>query len=134
MGLDNGICVRRTEQTNTKSWLSRYCGHWDTKGEFDFDICYWRKCHNIREIVQEITGDRFVDGGDTILTFSDLVALQAELAELNEETWEEKGYSFWSWEDHEPVNNGHLASLAELLAALIDEGEDEYIVYFYDSY
>ena len=51
MGLDNSIEVKRNEYTNSIPELQRFNVSWDKEHKYDFEITYWRKCWNIREMI-----------------------------------------------------------------------------------
>ena len=54
MGLDNGICIKRNEYSNKIKILSKYEESYDTRKIYDFDICYWRKCWNVRRDIFQV--------------------------------------------------------------------------------
>lgn len=131
MGLDNGICVRRNEKSmNIYDKLKHYEEEWDKTYEYDFDICYWRKCYNLRTLVSKAIGG-IEDCGYTPLKREDIPKIIAVLKSLNADNWDDNGGSIWEWEDHEEINGYHIEDLEYLYELM---GEHDLDVYFYDSY
>lgn len=131
MGLDNSLCIKRNEKSmNIYSKLKHYEEVWDTKKEFDFDICYWRKCYNIRTLISEAIGG-IADNGYTPLKREDIPKIIAILKSLNADNWDDCGGSIWEWEEHEEINGYHIEDLEYLYELM---GEHDLDVYFYDSY
>ena len=51
MGLDNGICVKRNEYTESIPELKQFEAEWDQYYGHDFEVAYFRKCYNVRSMV-----------------------------------------------------------------------------------
>ena len=131
MGLDNGICIKRNSTSiEIYDKLRRFEDSWDTKHEYDFDIAYWRKCWNIRELIAEAIGGIY-DCSDTSITRDQIPEIINKLQSLNEENWEDRGSSIWTFEDQEPYIKQQIEDLWYLYE-LMDKYDID--VYFYDSY
>lgn len=136
MGLDNGISVRRKTQAFERNykWFSKFEEEWDKDRKFDPDICYWRKCYNIRNAVFDHVGHVADNDVGANLTVEDIDAIIEILASYDESSWESCGWdgSIWSWEEIQPILCGQCAALMELRELMVADPEIE--VYFYDSY
>lgn len=129
MGLDNGICVRRTALTETIPELKLFEDDWIAKYKTDYEVCYWRKCWNIRRQILDILewGDDF----DFVVSIEDVDRIIEVLKSLTADNWEESGSSIWEFSDMDDNLKNQIHNL-EVLKRLMQEHELE--VYFYDSY
>lgn len=129
MGLDNGIYVKRNEYSEIIPVLAQF----DDYGNCDFDICYWRKCYNVRSDILDI-----LDYGEanyiTRLTIDDIYNILDILKNYNRKTWVYGGWtgSIWTWDEHKARNKTHIKNL-KLLIKLMKKYPD-LEVYFFDSY
>ena len=133
MGLDNGICVRLTTATNQIQELKRFNDEWDKELEYDFEICYYRKCWNIRydilDILDSTRDYEFSINKDQIDKIIEL------FQSYNAENFEDNGSCIWEWDDEEwPYSEKIQQDIENLkyLRQLMDKYELE--VYFYDSW
>ena len=132
MGLDNGIEVRRNDYTRSIPEL------WQFELEFDkdnFEVCYWRKCWNIRNDILWIIGERFGDQYEYNLDKKDVDQIIKLLESYNADNFEDSGSCIWDWNDEEyPYSEKIRQDIENLkvLRGLMDKYELE--VYFYDSY
>ena len=135
MGLDNGIQIKRNTSTNSIPELKQFELSYDNKHQFDFEICYWRKCYNIRNMVMDVVeGARDNDNSD-ILTTTDIEKIIHGLQSFNSANWQENGGSIWDWDDEEyPYSEKIQRDIENLkkLQTLMEKSDLE--VYFYDSY
>ena len=133
MGLDNGICVRRTQETNKIAELKVFNDEWDKDLERDFEICYYRKCWNIRYDILGIL-DSPIDYEFNIS--KDQIDQIIELFQsYNADNFEDNGSCIWEWDDEEWPYSEKIKQDIEclkLLRQLMDRYELE--VYFYDSW
>lgn len=136
MGLDNGISVRRNSPAFERNykWFSNFEEEWSKTHEYDIDICYWRKCYNIRNAIFdkiESVSDNDISAN---LTVEDIDIIIEILAFYDEDSWENggRGGSIWEWEVIQPILCKQCAALMELHDLMIADPEIE--VYFYDSY
>lgn len=131
MGLDNGICIRRNEKSmNIYDKIKCYESEWDKEHKYDFDICYWRKCYNLRTLISKAIGG-IADNFETPLNRNDIPKIIAVLKSLNADNWDDNGGSIWEWEEQEKFNGYHIDDLEYLYELM---GEHDIDVYFYDSY
>lgn len=134
MGLDNGIQVKRTPETNKIPELKVFNQAYDKELKYDFEAAYWRKCWGLRNDILDIIGKRWSEGWKFNLTKNDVENIIELLGSYDEETWED---SIWEWTSEEEgwSYSEHIKQDIEslrLLLQLMDKYELE--VYFYDSY
>ena len=112
MGLDNGIVIKNKDGTKE-------------------EICYWRKCWNIRRLIFDC-----IDPNKLLFEYSlslgDLVDIYYALKTLNKENWNENGGSIWEWEEIKKGLKRDIKELGKLIKRMKKEPELEVI--FYDSY
>jgi hypothetical protein len=136
MGLDNGIQVKRTPETNKIPELQDFSDAWDIGQKYDFEITYWRKCWNIRNDIFGL-GIGEDESYHTNLTKEHIEQIIELLKSYNEDNWEDSGSCIWEWTSDEEgwSYSEHIKQDIEslqLLRDLMDKYELE--VYFYDSY
>ena len=131
MGLDNGICVRRTEQTEKIRELQCFNQSYDKEHKFDFDVTYYRKCWNVRGAIISYLGKRWTDEYEFILTIDDVDGIIEVLKLFNKDNWDDGGGSIWDWDEMRPRLKQHIKDLG-LLKKIMEKHDIE--VYFYDSY
>ena len=135
MGLDNSIEVKRNAYTSSIPELQRFTLEYDKAYEYDFEICYWRKCWNIRNDILWIIGERLSDKYEYALDKEDIDQIIKLLESYNADNFEDSGGCIWDWDDEEyPYSEKIQQDIASLkvLRQLMDKYELE--VYFYDSY
>lgn len=135
MGLDNGICVKRTPFTNQIEELKVFNYNWDKELKYDPEIVYYRKCWNVRNDILYIIGQRWTDEYEVSLTPVDIDNIIELLQSYNKDNWQESGGSIWEWDDGEWSYSKKIKQDIEklrLLRKLMDKYNLE--VYFYDSY
>lgn len=135
MGLDDGICVRRSEYTNRIPALKRFEESWDTEKKYDFEVCYWRKCWNIRFMIFDVVPSTRNNYESDPLTIEDIDNIIKGLKSFNADNWIEYGGSIWDWDDKDYPYSKHIKqNIKDLkyLKKLMKKYDLE--VYFYDSY
>ena len=135
MGLDNSIEIKRNAYTNSIPELRQFELEYDKAYEYDFEICYWRKCWNIRNDILWIIGERFGDQYEYVLTKEDIDQIIKLLESYNAGNFEDSGSYIWDWDDDEyPYSKKIQQDIESLkvLRQLMDKYELD--VYFYDSY
>lgn len=136
MGLDNGIVLKTKNTIIEKPDWVKFIGdpaeHDD--GFLEYDICYWRKCWNIREAIFNILENDDRREWEFELSLNQVVAIRDRLCRfLTEgEDWEELGDSIWSFEEMIPVLTEDILNLSWLIEYM--KKDVHAIVYFYDSY
>lgn len=155
MGLDNGINIyikndKKYQQLKNLYNLNSYSYLIDKNG---FEVLYWRKCWNVRNLVGEILAERSdtTYAGDPSMLDAELSldCFEAILNRLREELysvegWREYNNSIWDWvdidedgESHGVADNYwyHLTKAYQVLEFLrFNCTPDEYVIEFYDSY
>ena len=136
MGLDNGICVRRNEYTNNIKELKRFEDDCDKEHKYNFEICYWRKCWNVRSKIIFALMCEYNDNRESgLLTIDDIQNIIDVLKSFNSKNWQEDGESIWDWDDEDyPYSRKIKQDIKNLkyLIKLMKKYDLE--VYFYDSY
>jgi hypothetical protein len=130
MGLDNGICVKYTQEIDKSKELDKFYQGYHR----DFEITYWRKCWNIRNDIFAL-GIGYDDSFEYDLTKENIEQIIALLQSYNADNWEDGGSCIWDFDDEEWPYSEHIKRNIEnlqLLRKLMDKYELE--VYFYDSY
>ena len=96
----------------------------------DFEVCYWRKCWNIRSLILNC-----LDAGDEDyeikITRDDIPKIISVLKSLNANNWRDSGSSIWDWSDQKHHIKRHIKYLKYLYELM---GKHDLDVYFYDSY
>ena len=135
MGLDNSIQIKRNTSTNSIPELKQFELAYDNKHQFDFEICYWRKCYNIRNMIMDVVESARDNDNSDILTTTDIEKIIHGLQSFNSANWQENGGSIWDWDDEEyPYSEKIQRDIENLkkLQTLMEKYDLE--VYFYDSY
>ena len=135
MGLDNSIQIKRNTSTNSIPELKQFELAYDNKHQFDFEICYWRKCYNIRNMIMDVVESGRDNDNSDILTTTDIEKIIHGLQSFNSANWQENGGSIWDWDDEEyPYSEKIQRDIENLknLQTLMEKYDLE--VYFYDSY
>lgn len=148
MGLDNGITLKlrrpltdndfynaeNRELILTHNW--RKDPEPNEDGMYEYEICYWRKCWNIRERILDILGgDRGDIGGGIYedLKSNDIIAIADQLFILiynGAEKWDD---SIWEYEEVVARLGEDIARLGWLVR-FIAKNPMQYEIEFYDSY
>ena len=135
MGLDNSIEIKRNAYTNSIPELRQFELECDKAHEYDFEVCAWRKCWNIRNDILRIIGERLSDKYEYALDKEDIDQIIKLLESYNADNFEDSGGCIWDWDDEEyPYSEKIQQDIASLkvLRQLMDKYELD--VYFYDSY
>lgn len=130
MGLDNGICVKYTQEIDQSKELDKFYQGYHR----DFEITYWRKCWNIRNDIFALRIG-YDDSFEYDLTKENIEQIIVLLQSYNADNWEDSGSCIWEFDDEEWPYSEHIKQDIEnlqLLRKLMDKYELE--VYFYDSY
>ena len=134
MGLDNGINIVRNDYSNKIKALERFTVSYDRHKEYPFEVCYWRKCWNVRADILNI-----VDQGDAeqyrfYLDISAIKDIIKVFKSYNRKNWQFGGFrgSIWEWFEYKKLNRRHIRNLKRL--ARIMKKYPDLEVYFYDSY
>ena len=131
MGLDNSIEVRRTQYTDNIPELQRFNISWDKDRKWDFEICYWRKCWNVRGAIFDVADPKPMNNCVCQLTKEEIDRIIVALGGFNADNWNDDLGSIWSWEDVEDKLKNDIENL-KYLRPLMDKYDLEVI--FVDSY
>ena len=130
MGLDNGIVIKKNEKTSAIE--DKFGALFDERTYNDeYDVCYWRKCWNIRNEILYIINHRFEEEYEFSLDVEDVEQIIEFLGSLDADTWTDSGSSIWDWDEMEE----HVQQDIENLNALVELMQEyDLDVKFYDSY
>lgn len=129
MGLDNGITLRTRKTLDPPSWV-----HIDEITVLEqvrtYEICYWRKCHNIRAEIIDVIGES-VDVTYE-LSIPELKDIQRKLIKLIKDGGDAWSDCRWSYDEMLPSLAQDIANITWLIEYL--KSDRTAYVYFYDSY
>ena len=134
MGLDNGIDIVRNDYSNKIKALKRFTTPYDKDEVYPFEVCYWRKCWNVRGDILDIIGVENECQYMFALDVYDIKEIIKVLKSYNKKTWTYGGWegSIWEWSEHKRINHKHIKNLKYLVKIMKKYPDLE--VYFYDSY
>lgn len=157
MGLDNGINIefRKLEEgTSPKIFknITKRLTSFDNDKKDVYDLLYWRKCYNIRELFRDFCNKNkinFHEGDLTYLTLNETIRfIDCLLKHHNKKWWngsaDHETYpalfilsnSIWEWEDIKK-NYKHMYKEALKFLKYLKKSKvlgNYYTIYFYDSY
>ena len=134
MGLDNGIIIKKSSASTGVKWIFEHLlkldiTHYDD--EEYYDICYWRKCSNIRNKIINNIGSPMSEGTSPPLHKRNLCLIIKMLFKFNKHNWYEDGGSIWSFREF----RHHLVTdIVKLTVTVLLMFVCEFDVFFYDSY
>jgi hypothetical protein len=134
MGLDNGINIVRNDYSDKIKALKRFTVSYDKDEIYPFEVCYWRKCWNVRGEILDIVG---VENECQYMFTLDIPMIEEIISVLesyNAKTWIYGSWadSIWEWSEHKRANRRHIKNLKHLVRVMKKYPDLE--VYFYDSY
>lgn len=130
MGLDNGIVMKYNPEVVCIGWVKKELQVFGMG--FIHDLCYWRKCWNVRDIIFSIVHPKADNDTITMLTADQLLEIAAALKKLNKKTWYEGAGSIWSWTEARRGIKKDIKNLKR--AAKIKKKYPHTEIYFYDSW
>lgn len=134
MGLDNGIMLKIIDKEKfgpMPAWIKRE--EWEDKYGYDYEILYWRKCWNVRDVILFYLNGHG-EGGDHPMNLDDLEYINKTLKKLyTKKNWDER-QSIWSWDEIKDTYKSNLKYAEKVAKWLQDKPEGSYELYFYDSY
>ena len=135
MGLDNGIIMKKVNQKLLKDIPKelKYTVYHNTDGTNDIELCYWRKCWNIRDAFSN-AADVWGECVDFEID-ADMALVLAETLQpfLKEDYYNEyEPESIWTYEEALDNNMSAYANLLWLHQYL--QKHPEIKVEFYDSW
>ena len=129
MGLDNGIHVKKHYNTSVNKLMSHIFTH--VKYMNEFEVAYFRKCYNIRYLIFDAIGGSINDEYEYPVKREEIKMIIKSLKSLNEDNWEDEGYSIWTFEEMKEHLRADIRRLRKLYFLMFFL---ELEVYFYDSY
>ena len=135
MGLDNGICVKKSAITQLINLNDTFID--DSYNSDEIDITYWRKCWGLRnDIIDYLTKKYKVndDGHSFILEAKDIKQIiEILISWYDKKKWNSESQSIWTWKEIKENLLDSIRNLSYLLGKMEDY-PNRFIVYFYDSY
>ena len=134
MGLDNGLTLRTRKQIDPNlvpSYVEITAEPTNDALVFEYEVCYWRKCWNIRDMIFNCLGDVGKDNSSCEVSISALESIRDGIYEFlcNGDDWEDSIWDFDEMIDHLSLDIVNLSWVINYLK------EDPHAyVYFYDSY
>ena len=137
MGLDNGLILHTKKRINSKNKPDFIKSLVDQELKSDYpygyEICYWRKCWNIRREVAHAIGAPLDYVSKYNLTIEEVKNIWRAVENLNSpRTWGND--SIWTYNEMSGHLNDDLLSIEWLIHFMKEHKKDEYAVEFYDSY
>ena len=97
MGLDNGICIKRNAYSESiKPLVKAFEKDWAKEYGYSFEVCYWRKCWNIRGAIIDILEMDINNDAEVGLSEFNIEDIITFLKSLNEDNWTDYGPSIWA--------------------------------------
>lgn len=134
MGLDNGLVLRTRKQIDSNlvpSYVQITAEPTNDTLTFEYEVCYWRKCWNIRDMIFNCLGDVDKDNYHYEVSVSTLESIRDGIYKFlcNGDDWEDSIWTFDEMIDHLSLDIVNLSWVINYLK------EDPHAyVYFYDSY
>ena len=132
MGLDNGIVMKYNPEVARIGWVKRKLQVFHVGFIHNYDLCYWRKCWNVRGIIFNIVHPKENNDTITFLEAEQLLKIAAALKKLNKKTWYEGAGSIWCWEEMKDTIRRDIKNLKR--AAKLKKRFPHTEIYFYDSW
>ena len=142
MGLDNGITLITREKLDLEDWevkpdyVSVTFDEWGTEHSdkgYEYEVCYWRKCWNVRSDILEILDAGQEGGIYRIETVEQVLDIREALVQylLKPERWSD---SIWSMDEIAPHLARDIMNLGWLVNYMKEHEGEKFIIEFYDSY
>lgn len=135
MGLDNGILIKCKSKEEAQSIIDEASTHLNSLNLYDknVEVCYWRKCWNIRrEIISVLHMNK--DEVYHTIDLEDIKPIIKRLSKfLDKETWDnDDDGSIWEFEEYRESILWDILNLSWLYYYKMEHPEIE--IEFYDSY
>ena len=139
MGLDNGVVLRITNKEkfgDLPKWFAKTTQY----DENTYEVMYWRKCYNIRDVIfQHLHENNIKTVDDCSEDMSMSLDVFWELCNklercYNPKWWKEHDETIWSYNDIAKTYKTALAEARRVVGWLEDKDPDAYEIIFYDSY
>lgn len=144
MGLDNGIVVGIKKKENETIEIPEYIVDWVKDESMDkdnprfshYEICYWRKCWNIRNKIVNICSEDIETNPIVELSLEELIQIREEFINYltHPDFWTTGiGGSIWTFDAILPRLARDIAALSWVIKRMTED-PTEIVCYFYDSY
>ena len=135
MGLDNGIILHTHEPVPELRVLKVPEEYYGDDFEYHYDLCYWRKCWNIRRAIAAAIEADYEYASKCWLSIPEIKNIWWALDELNNRvSWDEDGGSIWTYDEIQYNLERSLQNLEWLIQFMRTHDPNDYMVEFYDSY
>ena len=138
MGLENGLLLITKEKINEPLPFDvedRFHPNFDGN-EYEYQLCFWRKCRNIRNCVREAFYRFDDDVSIDNMCINDVKELWCIINTLNKKKrWDpDERDSIWTYKEVRDMLDYDLLCIEWLIHYMRHHNDDEYRVVFYDSY
>lgn len=136
MGLDNGLTLITKKEVNEPLPFDvegRFHPYFDGN-EYEYNLCHWRKCDNIRDCIRETFYRPSDDVSMDNMCIDDVKQVWHIINTLNKKKRWEQDDSFWSYKEVRDMLDYDLLCIEWLIHYMRHHNDDEYRVVFYDSY
>lgn len=135
MGLDNGITLYTKHEIDFNkepSYLVKFVNMFRA-GVYEYDICYWRKCWDVRERIINILNAGQEGGAYEIDTPEQVIAIREALIDFlrQPEEWRD---SIWEIGEILDTLGQQIINLTWLADYMTKHRNEYLVVEFYDSY
>lgn len=130
MGLDNGITIKFTKPLKSIPLFLKNISEYDKDDSIgEYEICYWRKCWNIRrEIIAALNDHNNINFKALDEIYTILTNFQSR------KYWNENHDSIWEYDEIKHTLRTQRKRLKQLKNFLKRNPDLECKIYFYDSY
>ena len=135
MGLDNGIRLYTKHEINFNEephYIGKFVNIFRA-GVYEYDICYWRKCWDVRERIINILNVGQGGGAYEIDTPEQVIAIREALIDFlrQPEEWRD---SIWEINEMLDTLGQQIINLTWLVDYMTKHRNEYVVVEFYDSY
>ena len=143
MGLDNGIKIKIKDpnKLNPNIFQELYFTKYGTREELLYELLYWRKCWNIRDVIMNHLENNHITtcddcSYDMAMPLNVLESLITDILPdcYSPTWWKENGDSIWTFDEICAPYYRDLLKAIRLVERLRDVDPSAYEIYFYDSY
>ena len=134
MGLDNGVTLHTKAPVPELKELGVAENRYESDFNFHYDICYWRKCWNIRREVRYVLEADHEYVEKCWLSVGEVKGIWWALNNLNDPNVWDDDTSIWTYEEIQDHLEHDLYKLEWLIHFMRTHDPDDYMVEFYDSY
>ena len=143
MGLDNGIMIKIKDENKLNPNIFQELGFikYGSHNDFPYEILYWRKCWNIRDVIMNHLENNHITtcddcSYDMAMSLNVLESLITDILPdcYSPTWWQENNDSIWTFDEICTTYYRDLLKAIRLVERLRDVDPSAYEIYFYDSY